>query len=232
MPGYRLTVLGLLAAVIASGAAPVHPQAVDEPLQKYVAARIAEFDTIPAERRHELRRIALYVHDRLKLNQPARLTFICTHNSRRSQLCQIWGAIAAAYYAVPRVETFSGGTQATAFNSRAVAALRRAGLVINQPKMAQNPRYQVRYHADGPGLECFSKIYFAAPNPESDYCAVMTCAQADKLCPLVKGASLRISLPYDDPKEFDDTPQETARYDERCRQIAREVLFVFSNVEP
>jgi len=232
MRGYRLTVLGLWAAAIALGATSVHPQALNEPLQKYVAARIAEFDEIPAERRHVLRRLARYIHDRLQRNQPVRLTFICTHNSRRSQLCQIWGATAAAYYGVPHVETFSGGTQATAFNSRAVAALRRAGLVVNQPQRAPNPRYEVRYRSDGPGLECFSKVYSRAPNPKSDYCAVMTCAQADKLCPLVKGAALRISLPYDDPKEFDDTPQETARYDERCRQIARELLFLFSNVEP
>jgi hypothetical protein len=232
MPGYRLTVLGLLAAAAAAGAAPVHPQALNEPLQKYVAARIAEFDKIPADRREELRKLALDIHDRLERNQTARLIFICTHNSRRSQLCQIWGATAAAYYGVLRIETYSGGTQATAFNSRAVAALRRAGLVIDQPKMTQNPRYQVRYRDDGPGLECFSKVYFAAPNPRSDFYAVMTCAQADKMCPLVKGAALRISLPFDDPKEFDGTPQEAAGYDERCRQIAREVLFAFSNVQP
>ena len=104
MPGYRLTFLGLLAAAVAAGAAPVHPQALDEPLRKYVAARIAEFDRIPAERRQQLRRLAVYVHDRLEKNQPARLTFICTHNSRRSQLCQIWATTAAAYYGVPHVD--------------------------------------------------------------------------------------------------------------------------------
>jgi hypothetical protein len=232
MPRYQRLVPALLAATIALGAVPVHPQALEEPLQKYVAARVAEFDTIPAERRQVLRRLSRFIDDRLRENQPARLTFICTHNSRRSQLAQVWAATAAAYYGVPHVETFSGGTQTTEFNSRAIAALRRAGVVINQPQMTQNPHYDVRYRSNGPSLECFSKLYFSGPNPHSEFCAVMTCAQADKQCPAVIGASLRISLPYDDPKAFDNTPQEAAGYDERCRQIARELLFVFSNVQP
>jgi arsenate reductase len=226
----RLTVLGVLAVVVSAGAAPVHPEVVNERLQKYLAARIAEFDEIPPERRQQLQRLASYIRGRVDLNNPARLTFICTHNSRRSHLCQIWAATAAAYYGVPRVETFSGGTEATAFNSRAVAALRRAGFAIDEPKSTQNPRYLVRSRADGPAMECFSKVYSDAPNPKADFCAVMTCAQADKQCPMVRGASTRIALPYDDPKAFDGTARETAKYDERCRQIARELLFVFSQV--
>jgi arsenate reductase len=156
------------------------------------------------------------------------IVFICTHNSRRSQLCQIWAATAATYYGVLHVEAYSGGTEVTAFNGRAVAALRRAGFAIDDPKTTPNPRYRVSWHVDGPELECFSKVYHDASNPKSDFCAVMTCSQADKLCPIVQGASKRISLPYNDPKAFDGTPQETANYDERCRQIAREILFAFS----
>jgi arsenate reductase (thioredoxin) len=227
----RLTVLGVLAAVVSAGAARVNPEVVNERLQKYVAARIAEFDEIPPERRQQLQTLASYIRGRVELNKPARLTFICTHNSRRSHLCQIWAATAAAYYGVPGVETFSGGTEATAFNSRAVAALRRAGFAIDEPKSMRNPRYLVRAQADGHASECFSKVYSEAPNPKADFCAVMTCAQADKQCPIVHGASNRISLPYDDPKAFDGTAQETAKYDERCRQIARELLFVFSEVK-
>jgi arsenate reductase (thioredoxin) len=223
-----LAVLGVLATVAGAGAAPVHPEVLNEKLQSYVAARVGEFDNIPPQRRDQLQQLAAYIRSDVKLNQSARLTFICTHNSRRSQLCQIWAATAAAYFGVPRVESFSGGTEVTAFNSRAVAALRRTGFAIDGPKTTQNPRYRARYRADGPALECFSKVYHDASNPKSDFCAVMTCSQADKLCPIVQGASKRISLPYDDPKAFDGTPQETANYDERCRQIAREILFTFS----
>ena len=58
----------------------------------------------------------------------------------------------------------------------------------------------------------------------------MSCSQADRNCPLVPGCAARIALPYDDPKDFDGTDREAAMYDERCRQIAREMLFVFSQV--
>jgi protein-tyrosine-phosphatase len=226
----RLAAFGILTTIVSTGAAPVHPEVLNEKLQRYVAARIGEFDNIPNERRKQLGRLAAYIRDNVRLNQPARLTFICTHNSRRSQLCQIWAATAAAYYGVPHVEAFSGGTEVTAFNSRAVAALQRAGFAINDPKSTPNPRYRVSWHVDGPELECFSKVYHDTSNPKSDFCAVMTCSQADKLCPNVQGASKRISMPYDDPKAFDGTPQEAGQYDERCRQIAHEILFTFSEV--
>jgi hypothetical protein len=76
-------------------------------------------------------------------------------------------------------------------------------------------------------MECFSKVYSEPPNPKSGYCAVMTCLQADQACPVVAGAALRVALPYDDPKAYDGTAAESARYDERCRQISREMLYVF-----
>jgi len=159
-----------------------------------------------------------------------RLVFICTHNSRRSHLSQIWAQTAAGRYGVAGVETFSGGTEATAFNPRAVTALRRAGFTIPEPEAGANPRYQVRCHAEAPPLVCFSKVYGDASNPRSDFYAVMTCSQADQNCPVVAGAAQRIALPFDDPKAFDGTLEEAAQYDERCRQIAREMLFIFSTV--
>jgi len=199
-------------------------------LQQYVEARTAEFDEILGERKQQLAIIANFIRGRGRAGQPARLTFICTHNSRRSHLAQIWAQTAAGYYGIPGVETFSGGTEATAFNERAVATLRRAGFSISQPAASENPRYQVRVRADASPMECFSKIYDQAPNPKTDFCAVMTCSQADKACPLVAGASLRVALPFEDPKAFDGTPQETEQYDARCRQIAREMLYLFSTV--
>jgi len=79
-------------------------------------------------------------------------------------------------------------------------------------------------------MECFSKVYSARPNPTADYCAVMTCSQSDMNCPVVTGASVRIATPFDDPKAFDGTPEEATKFDERCQQIARELLVVFSKV--
>ena len=221
----------ILTAVVGSGAVPVHPEALNDQLQRYVDDRVQEFETIPPQRRDELRKLAAYVHDRANAGQPARLTFICTHNSRRSQICQIWAATAAAYYGRSGIKVYSGGTEVTSFNGRAVAALRRAGFVIDEPKTTQNPRFRVRFSGKGLELECFSKFYGDASNPKADFCAVMMCSQVDKQCPLVRGAARRLSLPFDDPKVFDNTPQESQKYDERCAQIARELLFVFSCVD-
>jgi arsenate reductase (thioredoxin) len=229
--GPVFTGLLLLGCAWASAAPPAGEAKLNASLKKYVAERIAEFDQIPADRKEQLQKMTRYVEDCAKANKPARFTFICTHNSRRSHLAQLWAATAAVYYKVPAVKTFSGGTEATAFNPRAVAALQRAGLKITKRSEDANPKYEVEI---GQGIEpqlCFSKVYDQLPNPQNDFCAVMTCSTADKNCPIVKGASLRIAIPYDDPKEFDGTPQEASKYDERCRQIAREIFYLFSQVK-
>lgn len=223
-------VLAILGFVSASGSystmaseTGLHPD-----LQRYVEARLAEFDQIPADRRTTLRPLAEYVASPKRDAKPAKLTFICTHNSRRSHLAQVWAAVAAAYCGFDDVETFSGGTEATAFNSRAVDALRRAGFRIDRAHEATNPRFSVSYANEVAPLECFSKVYDHADNPSEDFCAVMTCSEADENCPTIAGAALRLAIPYDDPKIADDTPTESQKYDERTAQISREMLFVFS----
>lgn len=219
-------VTGLCNSIAMSGAAELNP-----PLAEYVAARTAEFGQIGDDRRAPLQELAGYVQSRLRAGQPIRLVFICTHNSRRSHLSQLWATVAAAKYDIAGVQTFSGGTESTAFNPRAIAAIERAGLLVEKGDQEKNPHYQVRYVQGGPASDCFSKAYHEAPNPQSDFCAVMTCTQADAACPMVKGAAARIALPFADPKVSDGTPQEAATYDERCRQIARELLYVFSQVQ-
>src|SRR5207248_3344704 len=180
-------------------------------LEKYIQARAAEFDQISDQRKRQLDEIARYARGRLKAHQVARLKFICTHNSRRSQLAQIWAKAAAEFYGVRGVDTFSGGTEATAFNPRAVSALKRAGFHISvaESKATDNPRYRVRFSDGAEPMKCFSKVYGDAPNPQTDFAAVLTCSQADAACPLVVGASLRVALPYDDPKAFDGTSEES-----------------------
>jgi len=177
-----------------------------------------------------LDRLAGFIAARATAGRPSRLTFICTHNSRRSQMAQTWAHAAAYHFGVGGVECYSGGTEATAFNPRAVAAMRRAGFRIDDPDGGDNPVYRVRFAQGEEPMECFSKLYHQAPNPDRDFCAVMTCSAADAACPIVIGADERISLPYEDPGFFDGSDREAAAYDERCRQIAREMLAVFSKV--
>ncbi len=200
-------------------------------LAAYVSIIKGEFSTIPPERREELDKIALFIQKQVKAAQPVQLTYICTHNSRRSHFGQIWAATAAAYYDIPNVKTYSGGTETSAFNERAVAACERAGFDVTKTSDGKNPVYNVSFAANTEPLRAFSKKYSDSSNPQSNFCAIMTCSQADEACPVVKGATARVAIPYDDPKEFDGTAQETAKYDERCRQIAKETFYVFSKIK-
>ncbi len=158
-----------------------------------------------------------------------RLIFVCTHNSRRSQMAQLWAAVAAEKYGL-QATTYSGGTESTAFNPRAVAAMQRAGFRIEKTTDDDNPIYHARYADDRPALTCFSKKYDGAPNPKKHFAAVMVCGDADRKCPNVSGADERVAIPFVDPKVSDGSPSESQTYDERCAQIAREMLYVMSRV--
>jgi len=199
-------------------------------LQSTVEIALATQDRIPEQRRTKLAEIARFIEEETSRDEVARLTFICTHNSRRSHMSQIWAQTAAHYLGVPRVETFSGGTEATAFNPRAAAALERAGFQIESSGDGDNPVYLVKRHVEATPIEAFSKVYDQPPNPRREFGAVMTCSTADLDCPVVHGAVARFAIPYDDPKAFDGTDREAAIYDERCRQIAGEMLFLFAQV--
>lgn len=200
-------------------------------LSQYLRNAQSQFDAIPSDRKADLAKVADYVRDRLSKSEPAKLTFICTHNSRRSHLSQIWAQVAADYYELAGVETFSGGTEATAFNPRAVAAMQRCGLKIVADDLgATNPRYSVYTSDSAVPQICFSKAYGDSPNPNQGYCAVMTCSQADVACPLVMGCDLRMPIRYEDPKVADDTEFEAQRYDERSAQICAEMLYMMSLV--
>jgi arsenate reductase len=200
-------------------------------LLRYLNARVTEFDTIPSDRKKDLATVADYIRDRVSKSEPVKLTFICTHNSRRSHLSQIWAKVAAEYYGLNGVETYSGGTEATAFNPRAVAAMQRCGLkIVADDPNAANPCYSV-YTSDSSSPQvCFSKAYSDSPNPSNKYCAVMNCSEADAACPVVMGCELRMPIRYEDPKVADNTEFESQRYDERSAQICREMLYLMSRV--
>lgn len=185
------------------------------------------FETIPDNRKRILEDLVRVIKNRMDRSQDVRLNFICTHNSRRSHMAQIWAMAAAAYYEISGVTSYSGGTEATSFNPKAIKAMREVGFKISDTLGGENPSYDVRYTMQGPALQVYSKKYDAPGNPSGDFIAVMTCGQADKDCPIVVGASQRFAITYDDPKEYDGTTQEAEKYLERVNQIGREISYVF-----
>jgi protein-tyrosine-phosphatase len=199
-------------------------------VQTYIESLPEDFDRIPEERKEALRKLAASVGSRVAANEEVRINFICTHNSRRSHLSQIWAQTAAWYYGFNMVQCYSGGTETTAFNPRAVRALQQAGLVIEQQDSTANPLYVVSYASEAEPLKAFSKVFDDPFNPQSGFIAVMTCSEADEACPVIPNATQRFSLPFEDPKVSDDTPTEEAVYSERCRQIATEMFYLFSAI--
>ena len=202
-----------------------------QPLQSTIQKLTSEFNQIPDSRKPLLKELTDFVSQKAEANQTINLNFICTHNSRRSHISQAWAQAAAQYYGINGVQCYSGGTEATAFNPRAVKAMQAAGFDIQVFKDGTNPIYQVKYSTEAQPLMVFSKKYDDDFNPKKDFAAIMTCSHADENCPLVLGASKRIALTYDDPKDFDGTSQEAAKYSERVHEIGREILYAFSQVK-
>lgn len=198
---------------------------MNEKLENTIKEVVGMAENIPTERKIILENIANYIEKKEDVN----LIFVCTHNSRRSQMSEIWAKIAADFYKIgDNLLTYSGGTEATAFNPRAVKALQEQGIKFNKDG-DNNPRYT--YSSNGKSYTCFSKKYNDDFNPKSNYCAVMTCSEADGNCPYLPGAKERISLTYNDPKEFDGTDLESEKYLERSKQIASEMFYLMSKVK-
>lgn len=204
--------------------------AFNSKLSTYCAVLPNQFNQIPEARKSELKEIANFILEQKKQHLPSNLLFVCTSNSRRSHMAQVWAQIASYYYGIDSVFTFSGGTEQTRVNSNAIEAFQRTGIEIYSNNQGDNPLRYVRIGDKWNPWVIFSKKYTDATNPKTNFAAIMVCAEADKACPFVEGADLRIGLPYQDPKEFDNSPLKAAKYDERCKQIATEMFFVMDIV--
>lgn len=129
-------------------------------LSEYVDSFEGAIDTVISKERKELlKEVAAFVDEKNSSEEAANLIFICTHNSRRSHMSQLWAQTAAYHYGFEDVHCYSGGTEATAFNPRAVKGLKKAGFNIDQTDMSTNPRYKVSYSKDAEPVMAFSKKY-------------------------------------------------------------------------
>lgn len=206
-------------------AVTLHPS-----LHAYVQTLKQDVEKVPDSRKAILGDLTEYIDSKGRSGEPANLIFICTHNSRRSHIAQIWAQTAACFYGAGFVNCFSGGTEATAFNSRAVIAMQEAGFKIKEEREGDNPIYAVSFSEEAPAIKAFSKKYDDSFNAATPFAAIMTCSHADENCPFIPGAEKRISITYDDPKEYDGTEMEEIKYRERVREIGREMLFVFERL--
>ncbi len=189
-----------------------------------------DLTAIPEKRKAALQELIAYIQELMDDHQPIELIFICTHNSRRSHLAQVWAQTLAAFYQLPNIECYSGGTEATAVYPMIVEVLENSGFKISSSAEMQNPVYSIYYSSELPAINGFSKLYNDPKNPHKDFAAIMTCSQADENCPFIPGAKKRISITYEDPKVSDGTKNQKQVYMERNLQIAQEMKYIFSSI--
>lgn len=187
-------------------------------------------EAISAERKEILKPLADYIQSKINNHETIRLNFICTHNSRRSHLSQIWAQTIAYHFGIRYVYCYSGGTEATALFPKVAETLTNQGFQIHKLSESENPVYALKYAESEAAIICFSKTYDNPFNPKDKFGAIMTCNNADEGCPFVFGAEARFPIKYDDPKAFDNTDLQNEKYAERSLEIAQEMWWIFSKI--
>lgn len=186
---------------------------------------------IPQDRTEILQHLIDYIQSKVDLKEAIRINFICTHNSRRSHLSQVWAQTMATYFGIENVFCYSGGTEATALFPMAAKTLENSGFQIQTLSEGKNPVYAIKYAENEHPIIGFSKKLDDDFNPKKGFVAIMTCDSANEACPFVPGAEKRIPIMFLDPKAFDNTPQQAEKYQERSLQIATELKYVFSKIK-
>ena len=198
-------------------------------IEKVIAS--LNLESISDERKIIFQPLIDFIQRKDNNNQEIRLNLICTHNSRRSHLSQVWAQTAAAYYNIKNVFCYSGGTEATAMFPMAAKTLAKQGFQIKTIAEGSNPVYAIKYAENEHPIIGFSKTFDDDFNPQSEFAAILTCSSADQGCPFIAGAEKRIPITFEDPKAFDNTPQQAEKYEERSVQIATEMFYVFSQIK-
>lgn len=202
------------------------------PITSYLE-RIASATPAPSQHAEASEHLAAWIAEQYPLDPSLRVIVVCTGNSRRSILGSTLGNAIAARFGLTRLRFSSGGTDPSAFNPRTINALKEVGFRIEATGESappgkggeSNPRYRVAWSDSEETIE-FSKHFADASNPKRGFAAIMVCAEANAECPVVPGASLRVAMPFDDPKSSDGSPEESAAYAQRRDEIAASLLAV------
>ena len=186
--------------------------------------------TLSDDRKNLLLKISEGIIEEYKKKGVVNLNFICTHNSRRSQLGQVWGFFAANYFDL-NINSFSGGTEVTAFFKNTVKTLQKVGFIFHLENFShQNPKYIISFEGTTKSILGFSKRYDDVEN-KNPFIAITTCNNADTNCPFIPEATYRFHLPFVDPKASDNTELQDETYLKTNQQIAAEIYFIFSEVK-
>src|SRR5690606_29148135 len=149
-----------------------------KPIQEFIEA--LDTANLPEERKNVLQPLIDYIISKKTEEKPIQLNFICTHNSRRSHLAQIWTQTMAEYFRIKNISCYSGGTEATAVYPMIIETLENTGFEISKEGDNKNPIYSIKYALEKSPIIAFSKKYDDEANPAADFAAFMTCSPADE----------------------------------------------------
>lgn len=187
-------------------------------------------ENILADRKVILDGLIAYIKEKHKNNETIRLNFICTHNSRRSHLGQIWAQTLAYHFSIKNVYCYSGGTESTAMFSKVAETIEKQGFDVIKLSEGSNAVYAIKYTSNEHAIICFSKKYDDGFNPQREFAAILTCDSADDACPMVLGAEKRFAIKYEDPKRYDGLAEMDEKYTAKSLEIGQEMWYVFSNI--
>jgi arsenate reductase len=118
----------------------------------------------------------------LTMTKKARVLFLCTHNSARSQMAE--GLL--KHLAGDRFEAMSAGTEATHVRPLAVRAMEEVGVDISGQESKTLDRYL---------------------NEPFDH-VITVCDDANEACPFFPGAASRLHWSFEDPSNAEGSEEE------------------------
>ena len=200
-------------------------------LKEYIKTILKNIDMgLEKNRKNKLVKLAQVIKRNHEQKNTVKIIFICTHNSRRSQFSQVWAYISALYFKLDFLEFYSGGTEMDSVNLNVINALSNSGLKIEKTHKGR-AIYLLKSFKKDKGINLYSKVYNSKLNPSEHFIAIMTCSDADQMCPVIKGAYKKISLPYSDPRVADNTILEKEVYNQTCSIIAKEMFYLMKQVK-
>ena len=200
-------------------------------LKEYIKIILKNIDMgLEKSRKDRLVKIAQIIKINHEQQNIVKITFICTHNSRRSQFSQVWAYISSLYFKLDFIKPFSGGTEIDTVNLNVINSLISSGLKIEKTHKGK-AIYLLKSFKKDKGINLYSKVYNSKLNPSKHFIAIMTCSDADQMCPVIKGADKKIFLPYSDPIVSDNKGLEKEVYNQTCSIIAKEMFYLMKQVK-
>jgi arsenate reductase (thioredoxin) len=115
---------------------------------------------------------------------PARVLFLCTGNSARSQMAE--GLL--RHFASDHFEVYSAGLEPKSVNPYAIQAMSEVGLDISG-------------HTSKTVMDYLGRVHMGT--------VITVCSNAEARCPIFPFSTQRLYWPFEDPAAFVGTPEET-----------------------